>query len=130
MKYNIVTDHESSKVLYRRISTSYLAKNKFQQKLHRNKSSSVPSPLYQTTRIFHSESWYRFTTVPNNTYMVRFHFLSFSSPINLSTAKFNISVPGFLLLTNFDAKNTTNSPLVKEYYVKIIRKRYGLSLTG
>jgi hypothetical protein len=56
--------------------------------------------------------------------MICFHFLSFSSPINLSTAKFNISVPDFLLLTNFDAKNTTNSPLVKEYYVKIIRKRF------
>jgi len=56
--------------------------------------------------------------------MVCFHFLSFSSPINLSIEKFNIYVPGFLLLTNFDAINTTNSPLVKVYYVKIIRKRF------
>ena len=94
-----------------------------------NQSSSVPSPLYQTARIFHSESSYEFSTVPNNTYMIRFHFFSFSSPNNLSTAKFNVSVPGFSLLQNFDAKNTTTSPLVKEYFVKIILKRFKITFT-
>ncbi|CAK8562458.1 unnamed protein product [Lathyrus sativus] len=91
--------------------------------------SSVPSPLYQTARIFYSESSYQFTTVPNNTYMLRFHFLSFSSPTHLSTAKFNVSVPGFSLLQNFDAKNFTNSPLIKEYFVKIIRKKFNITFT-
>ena len=79
--------------------------------------------------IFHSESSYEFSTVPNNTYMIRFHFFSFSSPTNLSSAKFTVSVPGFILLQNFDAKNTTNSPLVKEYYVKIIRKKFNITFT-
>ncbi|CAI8609322.1 unnamed protein product [Vicia faba] len=91
--------------------------------------SSVPSTLYQTARIFNSESSYEFTTIPNNTYMVRLHFLSFSSPTNLSSAKFSVSVPGFHLLQNFDAKNTTNSPLIKEYFVKIIRKRFKIIFT-
>ncbi|CAJ2635294.1 unnamed protein product [Trifolium pratense] len=90
---------------------------------------SVSSPLYQTARIFHAESSYEFTTVPNNTYMVRFHFYSFSSPVNLYTAKFNVSVPGFPLLKNFDAKNTTNPGLIKEYFVKIIRKRFKITFT-
>jgi len=61
--------------------------------------------------------------------MIRFHFFSFSSPTNLSTAKFNVSVPGFSLLQNFDAKNTTNSPLVNEYFVKIVRKRFKITFT-
>ncbi|KEH31502.1 LRR receptor-like kinase [Medicago truncatula] len=91
--------------------------------------SSVPSSLYQTARIFRSESWYEFKTIPNNTYMVRFHFLSFSTPTKLSTAKFTVSVPGFILLQNFNAENTTNSPLVKEYYVQIIRKRFKITFT-
>ncbi|CAK8562484.1 unnamed protein product [Lathyrus sativus] len=91
--------------------------------------SALLSPLYQTARIFNSESSYEFTTVPNNTYTVRLHFLSISSPTDLSTAKFNVSVPGFSLLQNFDAKNTTNSPLIKEYFVKIIRKRFKITFT-
>ncbi|XP_024637902.2 probable receptor-like protein kinase At2g23200 [Medicago truncatula] len=91
--------------------------------------SPVSSPLNQTARIFLSNSSYEFKTVPSNTYMVRFHFFSFSSPTNLSSAKFTVSVPGFLLLHNFNAENTTNSPLVKEYYVKIIRKRFTITFT-
>jgi len=61
--------------------------------------------------------------------MIRFHFFSFSSPTNLSTAKFNVSVPGFSPLQNFDAKNTTNSPLVKEYFLKITQKRFKITFT-
>jgi hypothetical protein len=46
----------------------------------------------------------------------------FSSPINLYTAKFNVSVPGFSLLQNFDAKNNTNPGLIKEYLLKLSEK--------
>ncbi|KAK2357009.1 receptor protein kinase HERK [Trifolium repens] len=91
--------------------------------------STVPSPLYQSARIFHSESSYEFTTVPNNIYMVRFHFYSFSSATNLYTAKFNVSVTGFSLLQNFDAKSTTNPGLIKEYFVKITQKRFRITFT-
>jgi hypothetical protein len=61
--------------------------------------------------------------------MVRFHFYSFSSQINLSPAKFNVSVPGFSLLQNFDAKSITNSVLIKEYIIKIIRKKFKITFT-
>ncbi|RHN63003.1 putative malectin [Medicago truncatula] len=72
-------------------------------------SLSTPlSPLYQTAIIFPSKSFYEFKTVPNNTYMVRFHFFLFSLPTNLSTAKFNVSFPGFSLLQNFDINSAFN----------------------
>ncbi|KAJ1403194.1 Serine-threonine/tyrosine-protein kinase, catalytic domain [Sesbania bispinosa] len=91
--------------------------------------STVPSPLYQTARIFRSQSWYEFSTDINSTYLVRLHFFAFSSPSNLSTAKFNVSVPGFWLLPNFDVTNTTNSALVKEFYMKITRRRFKITFT-
>ncbi|XP_039688724.1 LOW QUALITY PROTEIN: probable receptor-like protein kinase At2g23200 [Medicago truncatula] len=123
-----VTVTESNKVYIGESNPNY-PKTSFSKSSIETSQSSVPSPLYQTARIFHSESLYEFKTVPNNTYMVRFHFFSFSSPLNLSTAKFTVSVPGFILLQNFDAKNTTNSPLVKEYYLKIIRKKFKITFT-
>ncbi|KEH31506.1 receptor-like kinase plant-like protein, putative [Medicago truncatula] len=104
-------------------------KTSFRKSSKVTSQSPVFSPLYQTARIFHSESSYEFSTIPNNTYMVCFHFFSFSSPTNLSSAKFNVSVPGFILLQNFNSENTTNSSLVKEYYVKIIRKRFTITFT-
>ncbi|KAK2410699.1 receptor protein kinase HERK [Trifolium repens] len=104
-------------------------KTSFSNSYFESNQSTVPSTLYQRARIFHSESSYEFDTLPNNTYMVRFHFFSFSSPINLYTAKFSVSVPGFSLLHNFDAKNTTNPGLIKEYFVKIIRKKFKITFT-
>ncbi|KAG4930668.1 hypothetical protein GLYMA_17G166200v4 [Glycine max] len=83
--------------------------------------SQVPSPLYQTARIFRSESSYEFSIDTNGTYLVRLHFFAFSSPSNLSSARFNVSVPGFWLLQNSDVRNYTNnnSALVKEFYMQI-----------
>ncbi|KAL9326898.1 hypothetical protein ACSQ67_007543 [Phaseolus vulgaris] len=83
--------------------------------------SSVPSPLYQTARIFRRVSWYMFNIDSNGTYLLRLHFFPFSSPSNLSSARFNVSVPGFWLLQNFDGTNDTNnnSALVKEFFMEI-----------
>ena len=123
-----VTDTESNKVYIGESNPNY-PKKSFSNNNIETSQSSVHSPLYQTARIFHSNSSYEFKTVPSNTYMVRFHFFSFPSPTDLSTAKFTVSIPGFLLLQNFNAENATNSPLVKEYYVKIIRKRFTITFT-
>ncbi|GAU12525.1 hypothetical protein TSUD_182380 [Trifolium subterraneum] len=101
----------------------------FRKSSKETNQSIVPSPLYQSARIFRSTSSYEFDTFPNETYMVRFHFYSFSSNINLYTAKFNVSVPGFSLLQNFEAENTTDPGLIKEYIVKIIRKRFKITFT-
>ncbi|KAL2333484.1 hypothetical protein Fmac_014697 [Flemingia macrophylla] len=83
--------------------------------------SHVPSPLYQTARIFRRESWYKFNIDTKGTYLVRLHFFSFSSASNIYSARFNVSVPGFWLLQNFDARNDTenNSAPVKEFFIHI-----------
>ncbi|KAK7386396.1 hypothetical protein VNO78_26602 [Psophocarpus tetragonolobus] len=89
---------------------------------HSEKSeSAAPSPLYQTARIFRSESWYEFSIDANATYLVRLHFFPFSFPSNLSSARFNVSVPGFWLSQNFDGGDHTNnnSALVKEFFMHI-----------
>lgn len=87
--------------------------------------SLVRSPLYQTARTFsqtHS-NWYEFNIDTNGTYMVRLHFFAFTSTTtDLSSAMFNVSVPGFWLLQNFDARNYSSSALVKEFFLKISEK--------
>ncbi|CAL8164799.1 unnamed protein product [Prunus armeniaca] len=83
------------------------------------------SILYQTARIFSQQSYYKFEVSENGTYLVRLHFLAFSSSVNLSTALFdvlafhNVSNSGFKLLSNFTAKNSSNSPLIKEFFLGI-----------
>ncbi|XP_020206029.1 probable receptor-like protein kinase At5g24010 [Cajanus cajan] len=86
------------------------------------RSESPPlSPLYQTARIFRKDSWYEFNIDPTGTFLVRLHFYAFCSPSNLSSARFNVSVPAFWLLRNFNATNGTNnnSALVKEFFIHI-----------
>ncbi|KAK7263203.1 hypothetical protein RJT34_30790 [Clitoria ternatea] len=97
--------------------------------------SSLPSPLYETARIFGKESWYEFnidnTGVTGTTYMVRLHFFAFSSPTNLSSASFNVSVPGFWLLQNFHPINNTddNSASVNEFFLKITHPNFRITFT-
>ncbi|CAL5197755.1 unnamed protein product [Lathyrus oleraceus] len=123
------TDVQENNNVYIGESNPSYPKTTFTKTTVEKNESTLLSPLYQTARIFNSQSIYEFNTFPNNTYMVRFHFLSISSPTDLSTAKFNVSIPGFSILQNFDAKNTTDSPLIKEYFVKIIRKRFRITFT-
>ncbi|XP_054810638.1 probable receptor-like protein kinase At2g23200 [Prosopis cineraria] len=89
-----------------------------------NKSSTA-GPLYRTARIFRGPSGYKFRIHENDGgyYVVRLHFYAFSSPDILSRARFNVSSAGFLLLDNFSAESLTNSPVVKEFYLKINSSR-------
>ncbi|KAI9113571.1 hypothetical protein K1719_015498 [Acacia pycnantha] len=89
----------------------------------RNHSSTPPS-LYQTARIFHVPSGYKFKIGENEGgyYLVRLHFYDFSCGEKLSSARFNVSSSGFLLLENFSAENQTNSLFVEEFYLKINSK--------
>ncbi|KAI5325305.1 hypothetical protein L3X38_034379 [Prunus dulcis] len=88
-------------------------------------STNQSRNLYQTARIFYNQSHYEFTIAENGTYIVRLHFLTFSSSVNLSSALFdvlafpNVSNSGFKLLSNFTAKNSSNSPLIKEFFLGI-----------
>ncbi|KAL2333490.1 hypothetical protein Fmac_014703 [Flemingia macrophylla] len=96
-------------------------KTNFDSSYTESNQSAVPSPLYQTARIFGKESWYKFNTDPNESYLVRLHFFPFPPSSNLSSATFNVSVPGFWLLQNFNTTNATNSnsALVNEFYIQI-----------
>ncbi|XP_008239049.1 PREDICTED: probable receptor-like protein kinase At5g24010 [Prunus mume] len=88
------------------------------------RTNQSPSP-YQTARIFSQQSYYQFGINETGTYLVRLHFLAFSSEVNLSTALFdvlafpNVSNSGFKLLSNFTAKNSSNSPLIEEFFLGI-----------
>ncbi|XP_060962900.1 probable receptor-like protein kinase At2g23200 [Cannabis sativa] len=75
------------------------------------------SNLYHTARTITEQSSYgfKFNNNVNTTYLVRLHFFAFSSQPDLSTAVFDVSASGYLLLHNFTAKNSTNLTLIKEF---------------
>ncbi|KAF5738233.1 receptor-like protein kinase [Tripterygium wilfordii] len=78
-----------------------------------------PSPLYEEARIFRNESSYKFDMEATGTCVVRLHFFPFSSPENLSTAIFDVSASGLVLLRNFTAPITGNSPIIEEFFISI-----------
>ncbi|KAG6666163.1 probable receptor-like protein kinase At2g23200 [Carya illinoinensis] len=85
--------------------------------------SSTASPLYQTARVFLHNASYEFDIDTNGIYFVRLHFFAFSSPstpTNLSTALFDVWTSGFSLLRNFTAKNSSDSPIIKEFLLSIL----------
>ena len=83
-----------------------------------NQSSGTSSTLYQTARIFRSNSSYEFDIPNNGIYIVRLHFFAFSTPTDLSTALFDVWTSGSSLLLNFTGKNSSNSP-IKEFFLPI-----------
>ncbi|KAK6237704.1 hypothetical protein QUC31_003173 [Theobroma cacao] len=81
--------------------------------------SAGVSLLYRSARIFRQPSFYEFVIKKNGTYFVRLHFFVFSSPANLTNARFNVSASGFWLLLNFNVKNSSGSPVIKEFFITI-----------
>ncbi|KAI5684498.1 hypothetical protein M9H77_05726 [Catharanthus roseus] len=97
-----------------------------QSSISKNPNSSSNSPsLYDTARVFRKKSWYEFDIVENGTYIVRLHFLAFTSQENLLDAKFNVSASGFPLLS---VKNGSNSPLVEEFLLTINQGKFKIDL--
>ncbi|KAJ8626337.1 hypothetical protein MRB53_019644 [Persea americana] len=81
-----------------------------------------PSPdssaLYNTARIFKGPASYEFNIKTTGTHMVRLHFFPFSSEdTNLSSAVFNVSAFGSLLLRDFSVPNITH--VLKEYIMEV-----------
>lgn len=75
-------------------------------------------PLYQKARVFRTPSTYQFEVPENGTYILRFHFYSFSSSPELAGAQFNVSASGHLLLSDFSVpKNDSNT--VKEFILTL-----------
>ncbi|KAF5463734.1 hypothetical protein F2P56_013876 [Juglans regia] len=88
-----------------------------------SKQSSTASPLYQTARVFLHNSSYEFDIDSIGTYFFRLHFFAFSSistPTDLSTSLFDVWTSGFSLLLNFTAKNSSDSPIIKEFLLSIL----------
>ncbi|XP_035548570.1 probable receptor-like protein kinase At2g23200 isoform X2 [Juglans regia] len=83
-------------------------------------SSASSSPLYQTAIVFKHPSLYRFDINQDGKYIVRLHFFVFLSHTELSVARFNVSVSGLSLLTNYSFRNVTiSSPKIEEFLVTI-----------
>ncbi|PRQ55424.1 putative non-specific serine/threonine protein kinase [Rosa chinensis] len=80
------------------------------------------SSLYKTARSFNKPFYYQFSITEDGNYLVRLHFSAFSSSSsnNLSTAVFGVlDSKNFTLLNNFTTKNTTYSPVIKEFFLRI-----------
>ncbi|MED6192229.1 hypothetical protein PIB30_008104 [Stylosanthes scabra] len=91
------------------------------EKENNNSPTPTPTPpLYQTARLFHAESEYNFRIENHGYHLLRLHFFAFSSSKgnNLSSAHFNVSVPGFCLLNNFTPQNM-NKPIIEEFFLII-----------
>ncbi|KAK9949047.1 hypothetical protein M0R45_004593 [Rubus argutus] len=86
-----------------------------------NQLPATISRLYLTARASSQPFYYEFMITENGTYLVRLHFLAFSSSSYiLSAAVFDVSDSRkFSLLNNFTAKNITNSPIKKEFFLRI-----------
>ncbi|KAI4327397.1 hypothetical protein L6164_019866 [Bauhinia variegata] len=91
-----------------------------QSSTEKDTNQSSPTSVYQTARIFGRQFSYEFSISSSGYYAVRLHFFAFSSSSsNLSTAIFNVSVPNFLLLQNFNASDSSKSALVEEFFLRI-----------
>ncbi|CAK7337749.1 unnamed protein product [Dovyalis caffra] len=93
-----------------------------------DKSTATP-PLYQTARIFRQKSFYEFVISSAGTYLVRLHFFAFSSSAYLPTAIFDVSASKFSLLDNFSVPNNPNSPLIKEFFIRISVGKFPIYFT-
>ncbi|KAM3757035.1 hypothetical protein ACB098_02G158100 [Castanea mollissima] len=91
-----------------------------------SQSSGTSSTLYQTARIFRRNSSYEFDIPNNGTYFARLHFFAFSTPTDLSTALFDVWTSGSSLLLNFTGKNSSNSPIIKEFFLPITPGKFNV----
>ncbi|KAJ9562151.1 hypothetical protein OSB04_007311 [Centaurea solstitialis] len=80
-------------------------------------NTNNPELIYQTARVFNKKSWYKLKADGTNTFvMVRLHFSPMSSSDHkLEVSKFDVSILGFALLSNF----TVNSTVIREFIVPI-----------
>ncbi|XP_004487672.1 receptor-like protein kinase THESEUS 1 [Cicer arietinum] len=85
-----------------------------------NSSSSVPSPIYQSARIFTEKGSYRFE-VQQGRHWVRLYFYPVSNSIhNLSSASITVVSDDFVLLRNFTFRNYSGgSYMFREYAINV-----------
>eukprot|EP00262_Sarcandra_glabra_P004831 TRINITY_DN1606_c0_g1_i1.p1 TRINITY_DN1606_c0_g1~~TRINITY_DN1606_c0_g1_i1.p1 ORF type:complete len:482 (+),score=46.87 TRINITY_DN1606_c0_g1_i1:108-1553(+) len=93
--------------------------------------SPYSSPLYHTARVFTKPSSYEFDVNTKGTHVVRLHFYPFfSRDYNLSSATFHVWVSGVvLLLKDFNLQQNNETPLLKEYLIKVDSEKLVINFT-
>ncbi|KAF5791626.1 putative non-specific serine/threonine protein kinase [Helianthus annuus] len=96
---------------------------------HKAVNNNPTSEIYRTARVFTKKSWYELEADGNNTFvMVNLHFSPFVyNGIELSTSKFDVSVSGYTLLSDF---NVGNSTVIKEFIIPIgLERKFRIQFT-
>ncbi|KAM0032297.1 putative protein kinase RLK-Pelle-CrRLK1L-1 family [Helianthus debilis subsp. tardiflorus] len=96
------------------------------RKATRNNPTSNTSEIYKTARVFTQKSWYELETDASNSFMiVRLHF----SPFFSDGSKFDVSISGFTLLSNFIVEEK-ESIVIRELIIRIrSRGRFTIEFT-
>ncbi|XAR68377.1 Non-specific serine/threonine protein kinase [Bertholletia excelsa] len=83
-------------------------------------NSSVPSPVYQSARVFPSTASYKFDIKKEGRHWVRLYFFPLpDSSHNFESASITVVTENFVLLNNFTFKNYNGSYLFKEYAIYV-----------
>ncbi|XP_042973163.1 probable receptor-like protein kinase At5g24010 [Carya illinoinensis] len=90
-----------------------------------NPTASTSLDLYQAARIFRHQALYKFNIYQTGTYIVRLHFFVFMSLYtDRPIPRFNVSVFGHSLLTNYSFQNMTSSPKIEEFLLTIPKGKF------
>ncbi|KAF6166475.1 hypothetical protein GIB67_038212 [Kingdonia uniflora] len=89
--------------------------------------STIGSPLYETSRIFNGVSSYTFPIKQHGRHWIRLYFFPFVfENYNTSRASFFVTAQEFVLLSNFESKDTF---FVKEFSVNVTSEKLVLKFT-
>ncbi|KAI9093205.1 hypothetical protein K1719_027219 [Acacia pycnantha] len=97
-------------------------------KLVASSKSGVPSPIYQSARIFTSKASYKFKIKQQGRHWVRLYFCPLpNSGHDLTSASLSVATDDFVLLNNFTFRNRNGSYMSKEYAINITSDALTLS---
>ncbi|KAK9149991.1 hypothetical protein Syun_008300 [Stephania yunnanensis] len=83
-------------------------------------NSSVPSPIFQSARVFPSTASYEFQINQKGRHWIRLYFYPIADSMhNLRSAPITVVTDNFVLLNNFTFKNYNGSYLFKEYAINV-----------
>ncbi|XP_078161207.1 protein kinase family protein [Carex rostrata] len=85
-----------------------------------NLNSSLPSPLYQSLRLFTQAAYYQFNIHQPGRHWIRLHFYPLSnSTHDLLSAPLTVLTDDFVLMNNFTFKNSNHTFLFKEFSINV-----------
>ncbi|XP_030522505.1 probable receptor-like protein kinase At2g21480 [Rhodamnia argentea] len=92
-------------------------------------AADVPSPIYQTARVFVSEATYSFRLGSAGWHWVRLHFFPMNNTqFDLQTAMFTVATSDVVLLHRFSVNNSTKY-IIKEYLLNVTDPQFTLKFT-